>query len=715
MGKNKKKKSHLPLRMNILFFVIFLLFASLILQLGVVQILYGEDAQEEINRTENTTIHTPVPRGKMFDRYGRVIVDNEPLYSITYTPPKGVQPMDRLALAEDLAEFISMGDEEELKKIVRERDLKEYFYLLNEEEVRERVSQEETEDLSGGEEYQLMLDRITEEEIDSIPFEKYQLIAIKKELDQASALAPHIIKNEDITIEEYASVAEHLNQLPGINVTSDWNRKYPYEGTFRNYIGSITNAEQGIPRANQDYYLSLDYSRNDRVGKSGLEEKYESILRGSKEKIRYETDKRNNIVNTEVVREGSRGDDLVLSIDIELQQQVDEIVKKRLKEEIARQPYKNRFLEDAMVVMMDPNTGEVLAVSGMYYNRDRESGEPEVVDHSYKAIQAQHLPGSTVKGATVLMALQEGVMKPGETIYDRTLRIKGTKDKSSYRNLGPVSDVTALQKSSNVYMFLAGIRIGGDTYIPNEPLGFKSGTYEKFLYYFNQFGLGVSTGIDMPSEAVGVVGQNPGPGTQIDLLIGQYNSYTTMQLAQYVSTIANDGYRVRPHLVKEIREPSNDTEQLGPVRENINTTVLNRIEMDQEYIDRVKLGFQYVFQKQGGTAYGSYNDVDYSPAGKTGTAENIVVEEGINGEKELIDTENLTMVGYAPHDNPEVAFSVVVPNVGKGVSSSINKDITKDILDAYFELKKERSEKGIEDVNENLNEEEAEVSDNYEE
>ncbi|WP_085508882.1 peptidoglycan D,D-transpeptidase FtsI family protein [Thalassobacillus devorans] len=714
MGKSKKKKSHLPLRMNILFFVIFLLFASLILQLGVVQILYGEDAQEEINRTENTTIHTPVPRGKMFDRFGRVIVDNEPLYSITYTPPKGVQPMDRLKLAEDLAEFISMGEEEELKKIVRERDLKEYFYLLNEEEVRERVSQEESEDLSGGEEYQLLLDRITEEEVESIPFEKYQVIAIKKELDQASALAPHIIKNDEITIEEYASVAEHLNQLPGINVTSDWNRKYPYEGTFRNYIGTITTAEQGIPRANQDYYLSLDYSRNDRVGKSGLEEKYESILRGSKEKIRYETDKKNNIVNTEVVREGSRGDDLVLSIDIELQQQVDEIVKKRLKEEIARQPYKNRFLEDAMVVMMDPNTGEVLAVSGMYYNRDRESGEPEVVDHSYKAIQAQHLPGSTVKGATVLMALQEDVMQPGESIYDRKLYVSDTV-KGSYRNLGPVNDITALQKSSNVYMFLAGYRIGGETYVPRKPIDFKSGTYNKFLYNFNQFGLGVPTGIDMPSEATGVIGEKPIPGTQLDFLIGQYNSYTTMQLAQYVSTIANDGYRIRPHLVKEIREPSNEMEQLGSVKENVNTDVLNRIDMEEKYIDRVKLGFQYAFQRQGGTAYSTFKDVDYRPAGKTGTAQNFMFPKDSNGNTTKIETENLTMVGYAPHDKPEVAFSVVVPHVGKQIGSSINKDISKDILDAYFELKKERSEKGIEDVEENLNEEENEASDNNEE
>ena len=216
-----------------------------------------------------------------------------------------------------------------------------------------------------------------------------------------------------------------------------------------------------------------------------------------------------------------------------------------------------------------------------------------MVDHSYKAIQAQHLPGSTVKGATVLTALHEGVMQPGEFIYDRKLLIGNDNPKGSYRDLGSVNDLTALQKSSNVYMFLAAIRMGGDTYIPRDKLNLGYSNYEKLLYYFNQFGLGVPTGIDMPSESTGYNGDNPHPGNQLDFAIGQYNSYTTLQLAQYVSTIANDGYRVKPHLVKEIRKPSAEAADLGPLKENINTTVLNRIDMDQEYIDRVKLGFQY--------------------------------------------------------------------------------------------------------------------------
>ncbi|MBM7552272.1 peptidoglycan D,D-transpeptidase FtsI family protein [Thalassobacillus pellis] len=697
MGKNKQtrqKSSHLPLRMNILFFVIFVLFSSLILQLGVVQILYGEDAQEEINKTEHTTINTPVPRGKMYDRFGRVIVDNEPLRSITYTPPKGIQAEDRLELARKLSEYISMGNEEEIKDIVRLRDRKEYYYLLNEEEIKSRLKAEEIEKLDNGEEYQLMLDRIKKEEVKNFDLEVLEVIAIKKELDQASVLAPHVIKNENITIEEYATVAEHLNELPGINVTTDWNRTYPFKGIFRNYIGSITTREQGLPRSNLQYYLSLDYSRNDRVGISGLEEEYESVLRGTKEKVRYVTNKDGEVISQEVIREGSRGSDLVLSINMKLQKKVDEIVKNRLHEAISEEPYDNRTLEDAMVAMMDPQTGEVLALSSQTYNRDREGDEPLFRDTSYKVTQAQHLPGSTIKGATVLTALQEGVMKPGENILDRTLYVGDNKKSSWTSGIGYVDDIEALQRSSNVYMFLAAIRLGGDTYVPNTGLDFKANTYQRFLYYFNQFGLGVKTGIDIPYESVGYIGNPETPGLLLDFAIGQYNSYTGIQLAQYVSTIANDGYRIQPHIVKEIREPSNDGE-LGPVEKNINTNVLNRIDMPQKYIDRVQIGFKYTFQRPGGTAYSTFKDAEYNPAGKTGTAENFKYIEKPNGETEQVSTVNLTMVGYAPADDPEVAFSVIVPHVGVDAAHMINRYISKDILDAYFEMKEERMKNGV--------------------
>ncbi|WP_101844301.1 penicillin-binding protein 2 [Halobacillus sp. Marseille-P3879] len=701
MGKKtNKKKSHVPFRLNIIFFIVFLLFAGLILQLGVVQILTGESAQEEIDRTENTTTTIPVPRGEMYDRYGRVMVNNEPLYSITYTPPKGVQPQDRLEVAEKMAEYIDMDFEDELT----ERDLKDYYFIQNEEEVTSRLSEEELEGLDNGEVYQEQIDSITEDEISNFDDDTKEIIAIKKELDQAYTLSPHVVKNAEISQEEYSTVAEHLSELPGINVTSDWEREYPFENTFRGFLGGITTSDQGIPRDEEEYYMSLDYSRNDRVGTSGLEEQYESVLRGQKEKVQYTTDKSNNVIDTEVVREGSRGKDLMLSLDIELQQEVDKIVEEELVETIEKNPQANRHMENAIVVMSDPNNGEVLAVSGKEYNRDREPGDDKVSDASYQAVYNAYMPGSTVKGATVLTGLEEGVINPGTTINDRTLRFQSSQDKSSYRpGIGNVNYRQALQQSSNVYMFFIAMWMGGHEYVENGPLGLQSDTLQRFVYHFNQFGLGVETGIDFPYEAKGFEELDfDSPGNVLDFSIGQYSTYTAMQLNQYVSTIANGGNRVQPKLVKEVHNPNQEEEGLGPLYNKNDTTVMNRLTMDDSDITRVQEAFRDVMLP-GGTASGYFEGADYQPAGKTGTAQEIVTErddEGnivydADGDPVQYETLNLTMVGYAPYDDPEVAFSVIVPFTGQDADTSINGEISRRILDAYFDLKEERAEDGI--------------------
>src|SRR5699024_9559459 len=129
-------------------------------------------------------------------------------------------------------------------------------------------------------------------------------------------------------------------------------------------------------------------------------------------------------------------------------------------------------------------------------------------------------------------------------------------------------------------------------------------------------------------EGTGYVGTNPKPGNLLDFAIGQYDTYTTMQLAQYVSTIAGDGYRVQPHLVKEIRSP--DPEDMGPVHQSINTKVLNRIDMDESNIQRVQEGFRGACQSSGGTASSCLAGKSSPPAGKTGTPQNAVHDAGVH-------------------------------------------------------------------------------------
>ncbi|MUV39629.1 Penicillin-binding protein 2B [Lentibacillus sp. JNUCC-1] len=686
--KKKTKKSQLPFRLNILFFIVFILFSVLIIQLGVVQILNGQEFQDEIDRTIEDTTKIPVPRGKIYDRDHNVIVDNKPMYSITYTPAKGVQAQDRLDVAEELAKYITMLEEDEdarekQLKAITDRDRREYWYLKHEEEARDRLSQEEAAEMETSDQYQAILDRITDEEISGFSEKQLEVIMIKKELDKAPYLTPHIVKNENVTIEEYARVAEHMNTLPGVNATTDWDREYPYDYTLKSFVGTITSQEEGILADKKDYYMTRGYSSNDRVGRSGLEDQYEEILRGRKEQLLYTTNKDGKVVDSKVVVEGKRGKDLVLTIDMAFQKKVDQIVKEELEAAVRKQPYENRTLDDALAVVLHPKTGELLAVSGQRY--DREKGE--AVDVGIRTVIDQHLPGSSIKGATVLAGLDSGVITPGQVFVDKPIRIQGDpKPRSSWKDLGPVNDIGALKMSSNVYMFNIAMRMLGDY---NHQYGDKIDVsnwdaFQDIRNYFWQFGLGTKTGIDLPYEATGLVGSSKKSGYLLNQAIGQHDTYTTMQLAQYVATIANDGYRVRPHFLKEVREPISQDGELGPIYETVDTDVLNKVEMDDSYIDRVQEGFRRAFQERPGTGYSYWGNKPYKPAGKTGTAEN---RKYIEKEERVVDTINLALVGYAPYDDPEVAFALNVPNLGDDNESKINHSIGTRIMDAYFDMK----------------------------
>lgn len=531
--KNKKKRAPLLTRMNILFFAIFILFSALIFQLGVVQILNGDSYQEEIERTNLDTVDIPVPRGKIYDTNGELIVDNEAMYSITYTPSNGVQAEERLEVAKTLAQYIDMRDEQTMDQIT-ERDKREYYLLLHDEEIEKRLEAIDTEEMDNGEVYDATLELITDEEIADFSEDELEIIAIKKELDNAYALTPQVVKNEDVTAEEYAAVAENLDQLPGVNASTDWDRVYPNEETLTSILGNISSQEEGIPAEDLDAYLTTGYSRNDRVGRSGLEEEYEDFLRGRKEQIQYTTSQNGSIIGSETIVEGERGKDLVLTTDLEFQQEVDDILLDEFQSMKAGNSYENRFATNAYAVVMNPKTGELLATSGVEYDTENDEYNNNA---GLTTLTNAHEPGSSIKGATILAGYDSGVISPGETFNDAPMQLAGTEVKRSVQDMGTVNDLTALERSSNVYMFYVTLRLGGDYRHPmpqNANLDINMGeTLQTLQNYFNQFGLGSTTGVDYPQESTGLRGQVPdNPGNLLDFAIGQYDTYTTLQLAQ---------------------------------------------------------------------------------------------------------------------------------------------------------------------------------------
>jgi cell division protein FtsI/penicillin-binding protein 2 len=688
-NKKKKKKEHVPFRLNILFFVVFLLFSVLILRLGELQIVFGDDFKREIERTEDITVNNPVPRGKMFDRNGKIIVDNKPLNAITYTKYQQTTQKEMLETAGRLAKIIDMTG-----KKVPIRDKKDFWILTNPKPAKAKITEKEwasykQKKLTDKQIYQLQLDRITEDDLKSISGEKLETLAIYRQFNSGYALTPQIVKNVNVTDKEYAIVSENLENLPGVDTTTDWERSYVFGDTLKSILGDVTTSESGIPKEQLQNYMARDYSRNDRVGKSYLELKYEDVLHGQKAKVKNVTDKTGHILSTEVVSEGKRGKDLVLTVDMDLQKKVEDIIEEEMWS--AKQKPNTSLLDRAFVVLMDPHTGEVLSLAGKQIGKDKK-GHTVMNDFAGGNITTSYNVGSAVKGATILTGYKTGAIQPGSTQLDEPLRIASSPVMSSWRTFGRINDLRALQVSSNVYMWKTVIAMAGGQYRAGQPLPLDYSAFDTLRQSFSQFGLGTRTGIDLPNEMSGFPGPERTPGLLLFLAIGQYDTYTPIQLAQYVSTIANGGNRIQPHMVKEIREPEMENNELGPIVEEIQPKVLNRLDMKESWIKRVQEGFRMVMQVGDGTAVSHFKNKPYNPAGKTGTAQAFYY--GSDKSKYGTPVMNLSLVSFAPADNPEVAMAVVVPWAYQGNSGpSLNNLIGKRVLDAYFDLKKERQAK----------------------
>lgn len=693
-----KLKSHTVFRMNVLFFSIFILFSMLILRLGYLQIVKGEDYARALARTEEVPVNTSVPRGRMFDSEGRILVDNDPVNAITYTAMQTTKRADMLETARELAKLIEKDD-----KRVTDRDKRDFYILLNTEEATAKVTDEErkaiqNEDITEKEKQRkldtLIREKITDEELASLTPEDIETLAIFREMTSGYALSPQIIKNEDVSPEEFARVSERLTdpKLKGVNTITDWKRVKTSDLTI---LGSTTTPEQGIPSSDLEYYLARDYSRNDRVGTSFLELQYEDVLQGQKSVVKNITDGRGRVIDTVPADEGKPGKDIMLTIDSELHSALEDIVVKNLLE-LKALP-NSQLVRDAYLVMMDPRTGEILSMIGKRIDKD-ENGKTVVRDQSYAAATAAYEAGSAVKGATLLTGYAQGAVNMNEVLIDEPLKIKETPLKRSIFNKTlfnrlPMSDLKAIERSSNVYMFKIALEIANETYAYEEPINIPSGSFDIMRNSFAQFGLGTKTGIDLPFEGTGYKGASNVGGNLLDFSIGQFDTYTPLQLAQYVSTIANNGYRMEPHLVKEIRGASTDGQNLGPVETVIEPKILNRISNPQEEIDHLKKGMRNVYVGSQGSARAYFHDTEYTAAGKTGTAE---IKYYNDKESPYYTKPSLTTshVGFAPFDNPEVAYAVMVPYITTNTSvvPPTSNLIARQALDKYFELREKKSE-----------------------
>ncbi len=673
--KNKDIKETVEKRYNILIIVICVIMIFLSVNLFIIQVVKHEFYVEKVEKlSQNIVTSTSTPRGRIYDRNGKIIVDNEAVKVIYYKKPSGITTKEEIELSYKVADMISLDYK------LSEKELKKFWILNNKEEANKLITDEE---------WQLLEERkLTDDDIENLKLERIdeQLNDLEEKdrkaayiyylMNQGYSYDEKVIKKENVTDKEYAIIAENVNNLKGFDVRLDWNRVYPYGDVFKTILGSVSTNETGIPYELKDYYLNLGYSLNDRVGISYLEYQYESILKGEKTVYQILDDGTRKIID-----EGSRGNDIVLTIDIELQKEIEKI----LEEEVLKgKEYPNtKYYNRSFVIISDPNTGEILAMAGKQVVE--EDGKYKVYDYTPGIVTTPVTAGSIVKGASHAVGYKTGSIVLDARIQDKCIKIADTPLKCSWTNLGSVDDITALKYSSNVFQFLTAIKVGGGNYQYNEKININPNAFDIYRNTFKEFGLGVKTGIDLPIESLGYTSNSTLPGHLLDFSIGQFDTYTPIQLSQYINTIANGGYRMKPNLLKAVYSPTKDG--LTDLLYEVKPTVLNKITLEDKYLDRIKQGFREVMLTSG-TGVG-YIDYKYNAAGKTGTSESFIDSDGDGKiDKETISN---TFGAYAPYDNPKVSFVVVSPDVfyqesNSTARASINKNITNRISSKYFEL-----------------------------
>lgn len=678
MGKKYKKINYEKIinkRIYAFFVVIIFLFSILFFKLFMVMIVNSKEYDKKLASLTNKNVTlSSAPRGRIYDRNYNIIVDNKAVNTIFYKKSKGTKTKDMVRLAYKVAPHLEL----DFSKITL-RAKKEFYLAKYSEICDKKITDDERElvrqrKLSNNDILELKIDRISLDEVNKFNEDDLRAAYLYYLMNKGYTYEEKVIKSE-ASDKEFAYISEANEELDGFNTRVDWERVYPYGDTLRTILGSVSSSDQGLPREEKDYYLKLGYSLNDRVGLNYLEKEYEKYLQG--EKSVYEAV---NSHELKLKKEGKAGNDIVLTIDINLQKEIENIIDQYILQ--GKRDANTEYYDHSSVIIQEPKTGEILAMASRKLVGDK------FVDNANSILISPITPGSVVKGASMLVGYETGAIKFGERMLDECVKIAGAPEKcSSVLDLGVIDDITAMAKSSNVYQFKTAIRVNGQEYHRGMKLNFNQKSFDIYRNMYRAFGLGVATGIDLPIESKGYSSVDKTAGNLLDFVMGQYETYTPMQLSQYISTIANSGKRMRPHLLKEVRKATDDL-SLGDILMSYKSELLNTVDVREENMRRVQEGFYAVMHMAGGYGRG-YTDDRLDAAGKTGTSQSFIDTDNDG----IIDTETITtsFIGYAPYNDPKITFMVTSPNSSHLTSSSsymslVNYRLSRAVTDKYYEM-----------------------------
>ncbi len=657
--------AQIPFRMNFLFIIVGLLFAALIAQLAYLQILHGTQLKAEVSRTDSTVETNNVQRGMIFDSTGRVLVGNKTHQAISYTKGVNVMAPDMYRIANRLGKYLTVPTGS-----LTRRNRADYFLASSKRAKQVQTNIPGIKNAAQSDAYDKELQYLYAHPADfQLTKQQKNDAMIYARMSGAYSLSTTYIKETGVTSKELAEVGEHLGEMPGVKVGTSWTRDYPYGSSLKSILGTVSSEKIGLPDNKVNQYLAQGYSRNDSVGQSYLEEQYESVLRGSKSQTDVE------VSGTKIMKEvkrygGQKGDNLQLTINAGFQKKLQSLVRQA-------ESGAGGVSTGTYAVVMNPNNGSIIGMAGV----DRNPSTQKITNNALGAINNSITMGSVVKGAMVSGALMDGVITPtNNTLTDMPITVGGTKKASWFNKNGgqnmAVNASTALEVSSNSYMMQLAMKKAGFKYSEGAALTMNPSIFSKMRGYFNQFGLGVKTGIDLPGETTGIQGSTSKAhiGNALDEAFGNYDAYTTIQVAQYMSTIANGGYRIQPHILSSIRG-TNKNGGLGTVKDSVTPTVLNHIDMTPAQRKLVTEGlYDVVHGTNTWKTGGELDTIKPEISAKTGTAQTYY---------KGTETVTLSLASYAPSTHPQVVVALAMPNLDYNAEDN-NMKLAKSIYQAYW-------------------------------
>ena len=683
---NKEKNRNDRIRYNILTTLVYIAGIILLIQLFNLQIINGAEYRETSNSRLTRETVVKAARGSIKDRTGVELVRTDTGYSAEIYSTKVTDEELNLAI-EKFIEILESNKDTYIDNLPIKVDPFEFTEKDEESQKEWKKEHELDENFSAEQAFNALKEKykITEEDVNIAR----KIMAIRYEISSKGYSSTRSVTiARDISNTSAVQIREQNAKLAGINVVTEPTVAYTsgnLASHILGYVGAISEEE---------YSTRKDTYRNDDViGKDGVQKVFEEYLKGTDGVKQVDMTVDGAITSEYISEEAVAGSDVVLTIDANLQKVAEEALEKNIKD-IADGKYGDGNDADAgAVVVMNVNTGEVLAMASYPdYNPERYSEEYDPNDETGKyynrAIRSIYAPGSTFKMVVASAALDTEEITTTTRINDNGIYPYGDGQACwYYRSYGVghgyLNLTQAIKYSCNYFFYDLGYKMGIDT----------------IAEYAGKYGLGKRTGVELMGEDRGIVASRDYansigyttwyPADTLSAAIGQsFNSFTPIQMARYISMVANGGKNVDVSIIKSIIKPDgtevSKEEIENYTKETIGTEneLKEDLNISKENLDAIRKGMKGVTSEAGGTAYSTFADFNIDIAGKTGSA-----QTGVEGEA------HGWFVGFAPYDEPEIAVVVLVEKAGSGGNTAV---VAKKIMEEYFGM---NSEKVTEDKN----------------